>query len=87
MIKIGELIKKQLHTQGKTVVWLAQQLSCSRNNVYKIFHSHSIATQDLLRISKILNYDFFTLYSQELSQSKKDNDNADCNQSVNMSTN
>ena len=68
MIKIGELIREQLRDQGKTVVWLARQLSCSRNNVYKIFRSYSISTQALLRISKILNYDFFAVYSDDLCQ-------------------
>ncbi len=46
IIKIGELIKEQLHQQGKTVVWFAPQLSCSRNNIYKIFRSNSIASQE-----------------------------------------
>lgn len=71
MIKIGEIIKAQLRDQDKTVVWLAKQLSCSRNNVYKIFHNNSIATQELMRISKILDYDFFALYSKELKGSKE----------------
>ena len=67
MIQIGSLIRQQLRHQGKTVVWLARELSCSRNNVYKIFNNNSISTQELLRISRILNYDFFAIYSQELN--------------------
>lgn len=86
MIIIGELIKERLHQQGKTVVWFARQLSCSRNNVYKIFRSNSIATQDLLRISKILEFDFFAIYSEELAFLKTMQQVSDCNQSVDLST-
>ena len=84
VIKIGELIKEQLHQQGKTVVWLAHQLSCSRNNVYKIFHSTSIASQELLRISMILDFDFFAIYSQEFNHRKSASKTDKCNQSVDM---
>ncbi len=66
MIQIGELIRHELHRQKHSVVWFANELSCSRNNVYKIFRSNSIHTQELLRISAILHYDFFALYSKEL---------------------
>lgn len=86
MIEIGEIIRTQLREQGKTVVWLAKQLSCSRNNIYKIFHNNSIATQELMRISKAMDYDFFALYSQELQQSRKCDPSQECNQSVSMST-
>ena len=48
------------------MVWFAGELSCSRTNVYKIFSKKSIDTNDLLRISRILGYDFFQLYSKEL---------------------
>ena len=84
MIKIGEIIREQLRDQGKTVVWFARQLSCSRNNVYKIFHSYSISTQELLRISKILNYDFFAVYSDDLCQWQSSQQHPECNQSVDM---
>lgn len=63
---IGELIKQQLEEQGRTVVWFANKLSYSRINVYKIFKKPSIDTDLLLRISNILGYDFFTVYSDYL---------------------
>lgn len=45
--------------QGRTNVWLAQQLPCSPNHIYKIYNSPSINTEMLIRISKILDYNFF----------------------------
>lgn len=61
---IGKLIKQQMEEQGKTVVWLARQLSYSRTNVYKIYEKPSIDTDVLMRISVILKYDFFQIYTK-----------------------
>lgn len=52
----------------KTVVWLAKRLSCSRANVYKIFKKYSVDTDMLARISTILNFDFFSLYSEDIKK-------------------
>ena len=62
MIDIGVIIREKLKERGKPVVWFARQLSCSRTNIYKIFDKRSIDTSELMRISKILDYDFFKLY-------------------------
>ena len=66
MIEIGHQIRLKLKERKKTVVWFAHELSCSRTNVYKIFEKNSIDTADLLRISTILDYDFFQLFSEQL---------------------
>lgn len=66
MIHIGKEIQHRLYKEGKSVIWLAQQLSCTRSNIYKIFEKQSIDTDLLLRISNILHHDFFTLYQKEI---------------------
>ena len=58
-IHIGKLIKAKMKEQGRTNVWLARQLPCSPNHIYKIYNSPSINTEMLVRISKILGYNFF----------------------------
>ena len=58
-IHIGKLIKAKMKEQGRTNVWLARQLPCSPNHIYKIYNSPSINTEMLVRISKILDYNFF----------------------------
>ena len=63
---IGQLIKQELEAQGRTVVWLAREMSYSRTNIYKIFDSSSIDTDVLLRVSLVLKRDFFKDYSEEL---------------------
>jgi len=63
---IGEAIRKELESQDKTVVWLAEQIPCHRTNVYRIFEKASIDTHTLMRISNILKHDFFADHSVEL---------------------
>ncbi len=72
MLEIGTLIRQKLKERKRTIVWLAENLSCSRTNVYKIFDKRSIDTDYLLRISDILDYDFFQLYSDELKKRRED---------------
>jgi len=63
---IGSIIQQKLKEQGKTVVWLAQELGCHRTNVYNLFDKYSIDTQQLQRLSVILHYNFFALYQEEV---------------------
>jgi hypothetical protein len=71
MIHIGQEIKAELHRQERTVAWFARHLYCDRRNVYNIFKKESIDIQLLLRISNILNTDFFTLLSQYYKNQKE----------------
>lgn len=65
-IHIGRLIKTELDRQGRKAQWFADQLCFERTNVYNIFRRQSIDADLLLRISQILQYDFFALYSQQV---------------------
>ena len=60
---IGHLIKEELRNPGQTITWLAKQLECSRQNAYKILNRPWIYTDLLLKISIILDYDFFKCFS------------------------
>ena len=71
MIHIGELIEKELHRQERSVTWFVNKLYCDRSNVYSIFKRQSIDTDLLLRISLILNYNFFIHYLYELNKCRK----------------
>lgn len=63
-IHMGNLIKAELAKQERTISWFARKLYCDRSNVYDIFRRKSIDTELLLRISIILNHDFFQDYSR-----------------------
>ena len=65
-LHIGHSIREEVEHQGLTVVAFARMLGCSRTNVYKIFDHPSIDTAQLHRISTLLHFDFFQLYSQSL---------------------
>jgi len=70
-IHIGKLIRKQLRSNGQSVVWLTKQLECDRSKVYRIFNSPIIYSSDLWKISAILKHDFFLDVSSCFSNRKE----------------
>lgn len=64
-IHIGQKIKEELYAQGISVSVFAKQINRSRNVAYNIFERESIDTGLLNRISKILNCDFFSMFSAQ----------------------
>ncbi len=68
MIHIGKLIEAELRRQERPVSWFARKLYCERTNVYDIFKRQSIDTDMLLRISLVLQHNFFRYYSREAEQ-------------------
>ena len=67
---LGQIVKAELARQGRSITWLAQQVGCSRENLYKVFRHKWIYTDLLFQISEALDYDFFKLCS-EYYQAKK----------------
>ncbi len=55
---IGQRIHEVMKEQGRTSVWLAEQLNTVRTNVYDIYHRNHIDTELLLRISHLLKHNF-----------------------------
>ena len=58
MTPIGELIRIEFLKQERSVAWFARKLACDRTNIYRIFEKQSIDTEQLKRISIILNHNF-----------------------------
>ncbi|MBQ8958023.1 MAG: XRE family transcriptional regulator [Bacteroidales bacterium] len=65
-VHIGKEIKKKVEERKKTVVGLSRELGCHRTNVYRIFESPTVDSGILSRLSVILDYDFFSLYSEDI---------------------
>lgn len=63
---IGELIRQELRRQGRSNVWLSEQIACNPRTISKIFKKQYIDTCQLWQISKALDYDFFKVYSELL---------------------
>lgn len=70
-IHIGNRIREKLDEQGRGVRWFADRLGCGRDNIYKIFQRKYIDTGLLLKISQVLDYDFFMEYSDLINKSDK----------------
>ncbi|MCQ2369764.1 MAG: XRE family transcriptional regulator [Paludibacteraceae bacterium] len=81
-IHIGRLIKNELHKQGKTTIWLAEQCGCTRINLYKIYKRAWISTDMLYTISTVLKHNFFLDLSQDLAELEAQDSNNANNQSV-----
>mgnify|MGYP002622062986 CR=1 FL=1 len=69
---IGELIKNELAKQGRSITWLAEQINCTRENLYKLFKSPWINTHTLFKIGKALDYDFFKLCSDYFNSQRNE---------------
>ncbi len=61
-VNIGVEIKAVLHTKGMSISEFARRIGTSRENAYSIFNRTSIDTELLLKICRVLEYDFFSLY-------------------------
>lgn len=68
-LHIGHLIQEQLRKDQRSVGWLAREIHCTRNNLYKIFNKSSLDSDLILRISNAMNFNFFQYYTAEFKQS------------------
>jgi hypothetical protein len=65
-IQIGSLIKEKFLESGLSIAQFANAISCKRDNVYDIFRRERIDTEQLLKISRALNFDFFKVFSDRI---------------------
>lgn len=70
-IHIGHIIQAQLKTDQRSVGWLAREIGCTRNHVYKIFNKPSLDGDLLLRISLSMHLNFFQYYSHAFLEDMK----------------
>ncbi|MBR1514450.1 MAG: helix-turn-helix domain-containing protein [Bacteroidales bacterium] len=66
-VHIGKEIKKKVEERKMTVVGLSRELGCHRTNIYRIFDSPTVDSGVLSRLSLILDFDFFKLYSDDIA--------------------
>lgn len=67
------MIKHELRSQGRSVVWLSRTICHERSGIYKIFERDNIDIKLLVRISQVLDHDFFEDISERMikNDSKK----------------
>ncbi len=73
-LHIGNMIRKELKAQGRTMTWFANAIHSDRSNAYKMLKRDSIDLALLYKISQLLHHDFFRDYSGFLSSTLSDHD-------------
>lgn len=66
-VHIGKKIREVLDKSHYTIVEFAKKINLTRDGAYKIFEKESIASDQLEKISKVLNHDFFSYYQHRLN--------------------
>ena len=61
---LGQLIKAELAHQGRTATWLAKQVHCTPENIYKTYRQKWVTMPLLFEISKALDCDFLAYRSK-----------------------
>lgn len=65
-IHIGELIHLRVKESKIDLPRICNFMKCTESEINKMYEQENIPTNILLRWSKLLEYDFFRLYSQHL---------------------
>lgn len=65
-IYIGQLIKQRVSECDISVTKISKFLQCSEEEVENIYEKKTVEAYLLLKLSKLLEYDFFRIYSQHL---------------------
>ena len=68
---MGRLIKAELTQQGRTATWLARQVHCTPENIYKVCRQQYVTMHLLFEISKALERDFFLYCSERLQKEQR----------------
>lgn len=70
-VHIGNKIKQVAKAKKIKLTDLSKSISTSRNNLYNIFERKSIDTDLLLKVSRVLDHDFFQYYTPLKSEVEK----------------
>ncbi|GEN75363.1 transposase [Chryseobacterium hagamense] len=65
-IHLGKLIKARVQEKEMNVRKVCRSMKITEEQLYEIYESKSLDSEQILSWSKLLNYDFFRIYSQHL---------------------
>ena len=65
-IHIGSLIKMRIEERNMNVLRICKFLKCTEEELISILSKKSLDSEIILKLSTLLEYDFFRLYSQYL---------------------
>lgn len=72
---IGPIIKEVFEKSGLKMNDLAKKIGTVRQNIYKIFDRKSIDTDLLMKLSEVLQHDFFQYYKPGFQKTMKNSRN------------
>ena len=58
-VHIGSIIEQKVKESSMSIKEFADKINCERSNVYHIYKQKSIDSELLIRISEVLNFDFY----------------------------
>ena len=65
-IHIGQMIKERIAESEMETLRICNFFNCTEDEVIEMYQQENLPTDILLRWSKLLEYDFFRIYSQHL---------------------
>ncbi|MGC4128508.1 MAG: transposase [Bergeyella sp.] len=65
-IHIGQMIEKEVAERGIELSRICNFLKCTQEEATEMYKQENLPTDILLKWSKLLDYDFFRLYTQHL---------------------
>lgn len=65
-IHIGEMIEKIVAESGMETLRICNFFNCTEDEVIEMYQQENLPTDILLKWSKLLEYDFFRIYTQHL---------------------
>ncbi len=66
-VHVGKIIEQKFKESGLTKKAFADKINLSQRHLYTIFSKNSVDTGLLMRISEVLNYDFFIHFTKSKS--------------------
>ena len=71
---IGKLVQERLKYEERSISWLARKIGCDRSNVYRIFEREHLDSELLMKLSVVLDYNFFEVYAKMFGEMKEQYD-------------
>jgi len=71
-LHIGKEIERKYQESGIKLSEFAKRLNTSPRNIYDIFERSEIKTDQLVKICKVLNFNFFYLYQSSININEPD---------------
>lgn len=67
-LHIGEVVRRTVEAKGLQKKWIASQIGTTDTNFSAMLTRYSLSTDQLERLGKVLNVNFFTIIAEEIQK-------------------